>query len=98
LAIAREIWYQQAVGSDLANIGSIYYSKGEFDKALKYLAEAMLVFSAIGDRPNAEKAAGDLRPLLGQMGRERFVAGCVEAGMTGEDAEKLAGSLAMPGE
>ena len=98
LEIARKVGYQQAVGSDLRNIGSTCYSKGEFDKALKYLAQAILVFSAIGDRPKAEKATGELKPLLGQVGREKFVAGCVEAGMTSADAVKLADSLARPGE
>jgi hypothetical protein len=35
-----------------------------------------------------------LGQLLGETGRARLVAGCVKAGMTGEDAEKLARSLA----
>jgi len=96
LAIHREVGYREGVASALGNIGLIYSDKGEPDKALVCLAEALLLFSAVGARPSVAQAANNLKPLLGQIGREKFVAGCVKAGMSCDVAEKLANTLARP--
>ncbi len=94
LAIAREIRDQQGVAGSLCNIGIIHATRGEPDKALKCIAESLMLFTAIGARLGAEKSTKNLRQLLGQTCRKRFVAGCVEAGMSREEAEKLADGLA----
>jgi tetratricopeptide (TPR) repeat protein len=97
LVIDREVGYQEGVAGQLGNIGCVYLGQGELDKALKYLVEALRAFAAIGMRPRVEQTHTNLALLLGQMGRDRFVAGCVRAGFCRSEADKLADSLAKPG-
>jgi tetratricopeptide (TPR) repeat protein len=90
LAIAREAGYSHGEASTLSNIGLLYATQGKPDKALPMLVEARLIFLGIGAQSSAKNPTQTLKLLLQQTGRERFVNGCVEAGMTSEDAEELA--------
>jgi len=90
LSIAREAGYSHGEASILSNIGLLYATQGKPDKALPMLVEARLKFLGIGAQLSAENPTQNLKLLLQQTGRESFVKGCVEAGMTSEDAEELA--------
>jgi tetratricopeptide (TPR) repeat protein len=96
LAAARKDGFKPGAASALSNIGLIYAFQGELERAIRFLALARIIFTSIGAVSQVQRTTTNLRLLLLEAGRDKFTAACVEAGMTGEDAEKLAASLAQP--
>ncbi len=93
----REIGNRQGEANSLGNIGLIYKAWGELDKALECLLQVHAIFSDIGARPEVARTLRNLAKLDKQMGHERFVAGCVKAGMEKGRAEALVRSIKAKG-
>jgi len=63
LEIDREIGNRNGEALDLNNIGSIYQSKGERKKALKYYKDALKIFIEIGAQKHTEKVKLNIQNL-----------------------------------
>lgn len=90
LTIDRKLGDRLGEARTLGNIGLIRQVKGELDKALENYLQALALFDAVGARPGYGKAMHHVGRVMGELGREKFVAACVKAGMEQEAAEKLA--------
>ena len=78
----------------IAKIGLVLQAKGEGYKAVGFHARALAMFAQLGVPFKLGIYEGYLSNCLRVMGRHEFVAACEKAGMTSEDAGKLADSLA----
>jgi len=73
----------------LGNIGLIWMNKGEWDRAVGNLVQVLAVFGQLGAKVEVARTLRNLARCLEAMGREKFVAACVKAGMGKEVAEAL---------
>jgi tetratricopeptide (TPR) repeat protein len=96
LKIDREIGYQQGVATQLRNVGLVRVDEGAHERAVEPLVTALGMFLEGGIADGPAECRQGLSECLKVMGRDKFVARCVEAGMPKSEAEELAAKLARP--
>ena len=69
--IHREIGNRSGEANALGNLGIVYIELGDYESALKYLIQGMIILQAIGS-PDVSVIANILSKLREEVGEDRF--------------------------
>ena len=65
LGIDRKIGIKEGEATDLSNIGLIFETHGEKERALKYFEDALKIFTEIGEQKGIEQTKENIKRLKG---------------------------------
>jgi len=72
LAIREEIADRKGKAADCGNLGTLFYSLGECNKAKEYLEKALAIRKEIGDREGKAEDYGNLGTVFCALGEKNI--------------------------
>ena len=69
LVIRTEIGDREGEATDYGNLGTVFHSLGQYDKAVEYLQKALAIKSKIGDRRGEASCYGNLGTVFQTLGQ-----------------------------
>lgn len=97
LRLFREAGARRGEVPMLSGVGDILTTRGEYEKAVPRLVEALRVVADFGQWSwsGSEQARRTLGRCLDALGRDKFIAACEKAGMLKPETEKLVKELVL---